>query len=94
MLEQARQRFSGNPWVQQVLESMAELARERDTARFGKEAMFCMRRMNSRLAAKEEALSLRQEAEAPAYLRRKAAQGKAQYRVARRMTIPPPTPDL
>lgn len=80
MLEQARQRFADNPWVQQVLENMVELARERDTARFSKEAMFSSRRMHSRLSAKEEALSMLLEAEAPAFLRRKAAQGKAQYR--------------
>jgi hypothetical protein len=42
--------------------------------------MFSSRRMNSRLSAKEEAVSMLQEAEAPAFLRRKAAQGKAQYR--------------
>jgi Ca-activated chloride channel family protein len=80
MLEQARQRFADNPWVQQVLANMVDLAHERDTARFSKEAMFSSRRMNSRLSAKEEAVSMLQEAEAPAFLRRKAAQGKAQYR--------------
>ena len=75
-----RQQFADNPWVQQVLANMVDLAHERDTARFSKEAMFSSRRMNSRLSAKEEAVSMLQEGDIPAFLRRKAAQGKAQYR--------------
>jgi len=80
LLKEARQRFADNPWIQQVLESLAELARQRDAARFGKEAVYSGRRMNTRLSAKDEAPTLNQEAEAPAFLRRKSAQGKAQFR--------------
>jgi len=36
--------------------------------------------MHSRLSAKEEATSTEHEYDAPDFLRRKAAQGKAQYR--------------
>jgi len=80
LLKEARQRFADNPWIQQVLESLAELARQRDAARFGKEAVYSGRRMNTRLSAKDEAPTLNQEAAAPAFLRRKSAQGKAQFR--------------
>lgn len=80
LLKEARQRFADNPWIQRVLESLAELARQRDAARFGKEAVYSGRRMNTRLSAKDEAPTLSREAEAPAFLRRKSAQGKAQFR--------------
>jgi hypothetical protein len=36
--------------------------------------------MNTRLAAKEEMASIASDGEVPAFLRRKAAQGKTQYR--------------
>jgi len=60
---------------------MAELARSMDTARFRKEALYSSRKMNSRLSAKEEllAMSLADESAAPSFLRRKTAQGKAQF---------------
>jgi Ca-activated chloride channel homolog len=59
---------------------MAELARQNDQAHFAKEARYSSWRLNSRLAAKEVPLAMLSEAEAPAYLRRKSAQGKAQFR--------------
>ncbi len=80
MLDEARQRFADNPWVQQVLANMVDLARVQDQARFSKEVMFSTRRMHSRLSAKEEMLSLNQESQVPSFLRRKSAQGKAQFR--------------
>lgn len=81
LLNEARRRYANNPWVQQVLETMARLARRRDEQGFAKEALFSTRRMHSRLADKEEMMrSLSDEAQAPAFLRRKAAQGKAQFR--------------
>ncbi len=80
LLKEARQRFADNPWVRQVLEGLAELARQRDAARFGKEAVYSSRRMNTRLAAKDEAPYLSDEADVPAFLRRKQAQGRAQFR--------------
>jgi Ca-activated chloride channel family protein len=80
LLAEAKQRFADNPWVQEVMNSMAELARQQDQAHFAKEARYSSRRMNTRLAAKEEPLAMLGEAEAPAFLRRKSAQGKTQYR--------------
>ncbi len=83
LLAEAKQRFADNPWVQEVLASMAELARQKDQAHFAKEARYSSRRMNTRLAAKEEPLAMLREAEAPAFLRRKSAQGRTQFRDGR-----------
>ena len=80
LLQLAQQRFADSPWVQQVLHSMAELAARHDQARFAKEARYSSRRMNSRLSSKAEATGLSAEANLPAFLRRKSAQGKAQFR--------------
>jgi Ca-activated chloride channel family protein len=80
LLAEARQRFADQPWVIEVLENMAELARSMDSARFSKEALYSSRKMKSRISAKEESLdSLVMEASAPSFLRRKTAQGKAQF---------------
>ena len=81
LLAEARSRFADQPWVIEVLESMAELARSMDTARFRKEALYSSRKMNSRLSEKSEACfdSLVAEAASPSFLRRKTAQGKAQF---------------
>jgi len=81
LLTEARQRFADQPWVIEVLESMAELARSMDTARFRKEALYSARKMNSRLSAKEELdfACLDAEAASASFLRRKTAQGKAQF---------------
>ena len=59
---------------------MAELAKSKDAARFRKEAMYSSRKMSSRLSSKQEDLgSVAAEAAAPSFLRRKTAQGKAQF---------------
>lgn len=80
LLAEARQRFADQPWVIEVLQSMAELARSMDTARFRKEALYSSRKMRSRISAKDEPLeSLMMEASVPSFLRRKTAQGKAQF---------------
>ena len=81
LLTEARQRFADQPWVIEVLESMAELARSMDTARFRKEALYSSRKMNSRLSAKEEIsfACLDAETASASFLRRKTAQGKAQF---------------
>jgi len=80
LLAEARQRFADQPWVIEVLENMAELARSMDSARFSKEALYSSRKLRSRISAKEESLdSLIMEASAPSLLRRKTAQGKAQF---------------
>ena len=81
LLAEARQRFADQPWVIQILENMADIAHSMDTARFRKEALYASRKMSSRISAKEEMLGcLDAEVTAPSFLRRKAAQGKAQFR--------------
>ena len=80
MIAEARARFADHPWVIEVLANMAELAKSMDTARFRKEAMYSSRKMSGRLSSKHEALdSVVAEAAAPSFLRRKTAQGKAQF---------------
>ncbi|WP_341678720.1 hypothetical protein [Niveibacterium sp. SC-1] len=64
----------------EVLDGMAEIARDEDGERFCKEAMYSSLKMASRVSAKEERLTdLMSEAEAPSFLRRKRSQGKAQF---------------
>lgn len=61
---------------------MADIARTMDAARFRKEALYASTKMGSRLSAREEMPAcLALEAAAPSFLRRKAAQGKAQFRM-------------
>ena len=81
LLAEARQRFADQPWLIEVLANMAEIAKSMDAARFKKEALYSSRRMGSRLAAKEEllAMSLDEESAKASFLRRKTAQGKAQF---------------
>jgi hypothetical protein len=67
---------------------MGELAKQQDQAHFAKEARYSSRRMNTRLASKEEPLAMLGEAEAPAFLRRKSAQGKTQFRDGRDENTP------
>ena len=79
-MAEGRKRFADHPWVMEVLEGMAEIAKEMDSARFRKEAMYSSRKMASRVSAKEELLmSMASEAAAPSFLRRKKSQGKAQF---------------
>jgi len=81
LLKETRQRFADPPWVVEVLESQAERALQDDTARFKKEAAVKPRKLNSRISAKFEASfdSLDAEASSVSFLRRKTAQGKAQF---------------
>lgn len=51
----------------------------RDMARFSKESLYSSRKMNSRLSAKDEAMAMSAENDKASYLRRKKAQGKAQF---------------
>ena len=52
-----------------------------DAARFRKEALYASKKMGGRLSAKEEMLAcLEVEQSVPSFVRRKAAQGKAQFR--------------
>ncbi len=80
MVEQARQSFADHPWVSDMLEEFAEIAKVMDSARFRKEALYSSRKMSSRLSAKDEIPGhIVGDAEAASYLRRKRAQGKAQF---------------
>lgn len=80
MIAEAQKRFAGHPWVMEVLAEMAELAKARDSARFRKEALYSSGKMSRRLSAKEEMLaSMAMEGASASYLRRKKAQGKAQF---------------
>lgn len=80
MIAEGRKRFADHRWVMEVLDAIAELASEMDTARFRKEAMYSSRRMAARVSAKDELhFDMATEAAAPSFLRRKRAQGKAQF---------------
>lgn len=80
MITEGQKRFADNPWVMEVLEGMAKIAKEMDSARFCKEAMYSSRKMGARVSAKEELLmDMAAEAAAPSFLRRKKSQGKAQF---------------
>lgn len=80
MLAEAQQRFADHPWVMEILDEMAELAKAMDMARFRKEALYSSSKMSRRLSSKEEMLaSLSSEGASASYLRRKKAQGKAQF---------------
>jgi hypothetical protein len=77
---EAQQRFAGHPWVMAICDEMVDLAKVMDTARFRKETLYSSGKMRRRLSAKEETLaSLNDEASSVSYLRRKKAQGKAQF---------------
>lgn len=80
MIAEAQKRFAGHPWVMEILAEMADLAASRDSARFRKEALYSSGKMSRRLSAKEEMLaSMAMESASASYLRRKKAQGKAQF---------------
>lgn len=75
-LEQARLQSRENPWMQGVVGELEKLAARREREHFAKEAVYSSRRARTRLAAADESMDY--GAEAPAFLRRKAAQGKVQ----------------
>ncbi|SBT03707.1 von Willebrand factor type A [Candidatus Accumulibacter aalborgensis] len=81
LLAEARQLFADQPWVIEVLESIAELARSRDAARFRKEALYSSRFMHTRISPTEESSYEGPVTElgSSSFLRRKTAQGKAEF---------------
>ena len=79
MITEGQARFATHPWVMEILAGIEEIAQDRDSARFLKEAKYSSRKMSSRVSGKDEVLSLAFEAQAPAYLRRKSQQGKTQF---------------
>jgi Ca-activated chloride channel family protein len=78
LLREAGERFQGNAWVAAMLEAMTGIAAGRERERAMKEMAYSSAKLRSRLAAKEEGVdySLADETGAPAFLRRKAVQGK------------------
>ncbi len=79
MLTEARKRFGDNPWLAEVMRSMAELAEMRDEVRLTKESVFFESVASSRLAAMSEAIDpLEERLDVPSFLRRKGRQGKAE----------------
>ena len=77
-LEAASSRFAGNEWVAAMLEAMRSIAASRERERAMKEMMYSSSKLRSRLAAKDEDVSLcaSEAMSTPAYLRRKPSQGK------------------
>lgn len=78
LLEQAGRQFAGDDWVAAMLEAMRQLASSRERERAMKEMLYSSGKLRSRLAEKDEGVAFSVEANrsAPAYLRRKPAQGK------------------
>lgn len=82
LLAEAHRQFAGNAWVRAVLASMTSIAATRSRERLSKEAIYSSEKLINRLASKVERPSVGEpvdDAELPAYLRRKAAQGKGQF---------------
>ena len=77
-LKRAERIAANNPWVAEALNELRELAARKDEVMFAKESAFSSRKMSSRLAAREESLSLSVASPAAPYLRRKPSQGKAE----------------
>lgn len=78
-LEQARLQSRDNPWMQGVVGELEKLAAQRERDRFMKEATYSSRRAKTRLATPGESLNYLEDA--PEFLRRKPAQGKAAPRI-------------
>ncbi|MEP7208075.1 MAG: VWA domain-containing protein [Casimicrobiaceae bacterium] len=79
-VEKAQARFAAHPWCASVLATMQKLVANRDA--FGaKEALYARDNLRRRLTARDEVrLCLAEEQDAPAFLRRKAEQGRGQPR--------------
>jgi hypothetical protein len=65
-----------NPWVRDSIDELRAIADRADSALFSKEASFQAHRMQTRLAARDEANGSHRFAKVAAYLRRKTNQGK------------------
>jgi Ca-activated chloride channel family protein len=79
MLEAASRQFAGNEWVASILAAMRSIADSRERERAMKEMMYSSARLRDRLASRDEAMqfSIAADVDVPAFLRRKAMQGKA-----------------
>jgi len=76
-LKQAERIAAKNPWVAASLGELRTLAGSKDEEMFSKEASFSARRMNTRLAPRDELGGVDDSPPSAAYLRRKTSQGKA-----------------
>ena len=79
ILSEAKNKFKTSLWAQDVLSSMERLAMQRDDAHFMKEALFSDRKLCMHLSSKAEYADLDSEINEASFLRRKTAQGKAQF---------------
>ncbi len=77
LLHKAEKLGAENPWIAAVIVELRELAARRDQAMFSKAAAYGSRRMQSRLADRDESLDAHDTPKA-AYLRRKSNQGKGE----------------
>ena len=74
LLQYARQNAGQNKWLQDVITSLEELAKQRSHRELSLELIFGARKMRSRLAAKHERMDSTESNSM--YLRRKSQQGK------------------
>lgn len=79
MLDEASRQFADNDWVASILAAMRSIADSRERDRAMKEMLYSASALRDRLASKNEGvlLSVADELEIPAFLRRKTLQGKA-----------------
>jgi Ca-activated chloride channel family protein len=78
LLRPMRELAADNPWIQGALEQLEELLRRRDHDRMEKELAYASFQMSRRVTEIDEivAFSAASESVKPAYLRRKASQGR------------------
>jgi Ca-activated chloride channel family protein len=83
LMDKLKRRFGHHPWLADKLEHMQALS-ERDAEMFSKEVYFSAMKMSSRLSAKQEIRYSIDETESvqPAFLRKKAEEGKGRDREA------------
>ncbi|MGB0749785.1 MAG: vWA domain-containing protein [Magnetospiraceae bacterium] len=74
LLDQAKANAKDNPWLDQVVDGLRDLAAAGDAQQFAKETAYQSTKMRTRLAPAAEMADL--VAAAPSYLRRKIQQGK------------------
>jgi len=76
LLRKAEKLGADNPWIAAVVVELRKLAEQRNEAMFSKASAYGSRRMQSRLAVRDESLDAGAVPPAAAYLRRKPNQGK------------------
>jgi hypothetical protein len=76
LLRKAEKLGVDNPWIAAVVVELRKLAEQRNEAMFSKASAYGSRRMQSRLAVRNESLATGAVPPAAAYLRRKSNQGK------------------